>query len=220
MNSAYRGSIFNGFARFAKVPIPEHAVCLALAPSRAPSPPLPPPTTLPAIQYERENLTTSQFDNHIIALFSRVLADLGEQDELTHRVVKRIRDTLLLPPHKRQALPYFCSPRYSVETNFYQVEGSDITIVACLPGVVPEIILYPFGGDILPGLEQSQFELTLTDSEGKTGVAQAELQIRDDEIAFITFTGFCAIEATGHRTPVPLREFVLPITFSGRYHRE
>lgn len=214
MYSAYRSSVFNGLARFAKTPVPEHAVCLAVAP-KAESASVP-----PGPEKQVSGLTGGKFQEHFIEILDRVLQGLGDQDEETTRVIKRIRQVLLAPSPKRQALPYFCSPRYSVETNFYRIEGKDVTIVACLPGAVPTLILYPFGGDIIPGLEQANFELTVTDSEGKTGVAQAELRIRDDEIAYITFPGFWEIQDPGARRPASLSDFVLPVVFSGRYRFE
>lgn len=150
------------------------------------------------------------------SLLARVLA-LPEQsgEEQTRKVLTQLRN-MIKRLEQVAARPYFYVPRYVVPSNYYRVEDHELVMSACLPGAVPEIILYPFGDDVVLGLTGGPWELSLTDSEEQEGVARGQLQLQEDGIAYVSFTGYDRI-VSGVRQEVPLSVFVLPLTFAGRY---
>lgn len=212
-----RGSIFNAFTRFSRAPSrTEEAVCLV-------------PTKLreePKFRVEDRSVREEKversdevpFEKKFILLLNKILLNLdhGEDGDLC-RILTRVHDVLVKPPVKKQSLPYFYHPKYTVESNLYQIDGSDIIIAACLSAIVPQIILYPFGRDIIADVEVTTFEMSITDSDGKAGVAEVYLNVDKDGLTSITFGKYYEIDEDGLRVECKIDRFTLPATFSGRY---
>jgi len=210
-------SIFSNFSRFSGsspgIVTYKEPIC-RLPSAKKSVTPLTTNDTSPVVSDNKET-----FEKEFVTILDRIITGSSEDTDV-QRLFTRVKEILTRTPIKKPSIPYFYHPKYRVEGNTYQVQDTkEVIIVASLAALVPEVILYPFGEDVLSPLpEATSFEMTINDSEGKTGVAEAQLELNQNDIAYVTFDAFYEVpEEASLRRKCRLSDFVLPATFSGRF---